>query len=81
MTNPHNFNSDWDYYDSFYQPYELKAYEILENDPFGYLTQEQTVYLVNRHWDEIADFMIDKGYVEEYILELCKEEYYMNQEV
>ena len=81
MTNPHFYDSDVDYYNALLQPYELRAQEVCEDDPFNYLTQEQTVYLVNRWWDEIKDFMIDRGYVEEYVLELCKEEYYMNQEV
>lgn len=80
MTNPYLFDNSDDYYDSLYEPWQVEAYDIIEDDPFSYLTQEQTVYLVNRHWEELADFMVDKGYVQEYILELCREEFYMDQE-
>ena len=68
MTSPHNFSSDWDYFDSLLTPTQRKVRDILEDDPVGWLMDHDlTDDFFKAHWEDIWDFAIDKGYVEEYI--------------
>lgn len=77
MTSPYLFDSSDDYYDSLLTPVQRHTNRIMENDPVGYLDERGLLDdLVDTYFEELMDYMLDKGYTEAYIEDYLKKSVY-----
>ena len=81
MTSPYLFDNDIDYYDSLLTPAQRKVNDICENDPVQYIIDHGlTDDLINTYWDQIFDYLVDRDFVYQYLLEYVEENERLNKE-